>query len=106
MLNRLNGEKKKTANQSIKQSLLIPSMEDLGPILHLRNLNPADILIQIEDEFECIPRSQIRQRCLGNGESSTRLCLPTGRGLGLGGTRHGEEFLEDFVCRQSETELR
>lgn len=86
-----------------KKSLL--SLQELGPLLLPRNLDTANVLVQIQEELQRVPRAQIRQRSLGTLQPNTRLNPSTKRRLRLR-TRHGEPLLQDFIGGQGETKLR
>lgn len=88
-----------------KGKRLLLGLQELRPLLLTRKLDVANVLIQIKQQFQRVPRAQIRKRSLGTLQANTRLDLATGRRL-IMRTRHGEPLLQDFVGGQGETELR
>lgn len=66
--------------------------------------NSADVLVQIENQLQRVSRSQVGQRGLGNLQADAGLDLAAGSDL-LMRPGHREPFLQNFVGRQSETEL-
>ena len=89
----------------MNQLLLVLLGQNLRPILRLRDSDPADVLVQIQNKFQGIPRSQVWEWRLGHLQSDARFDFSTGRSFGRT-SWHGKELLKNFVCGESETELR
>lgn len=81
-------------------------LKELRPVFLRRDLNTANILIQVKDELQGISWPEVRKRSLGTLQSDTRLNLPTGGSNTLGGARHGKPLLQNFIGSKSKAELR
>ena len=73
-------------------------------MLCLRDPNAADILIQVQDDLQGIPRSQVRKRRFGAPHADTGFDLSSGGHVRLG-AGHGKPLLQKFIGSQGETEL-
>jgi hypothetical protein len=78
-------------------------LQELRPFVGVRDLDSADVLVEIQDQLQSIPRSQVGERGLGTLEANTGLDVSTRGDLLV--PRHGQPVLQKFVGCEGEAEL-